>query len=353
MIYGCLEMRRSQLTCFFMLSGFVLAQSYGAQIETGKMSFKDFMAKRIIRLYPMYMLGLSLGLVCMFFLTKKGYTDFTNHQLAVSYAYNSLFLPYFNMNSFHYFEREFSSVGSIFPLNGVSWSLFFEMFISLFFIKLVLAPENLLKKMVYIAATLFVANAFLVSFEDYSYGFNADTGWSTLNFSGGFVRVFFGFTAGIFIQKAVVCEGGWKLHYLKDKPALLYALALILISIPYMLSGITQLVSVLLFCPIIVFVGAKTEVKSKTLTQLSKFLGWISYPVYCLHVPMGNFVALVINQGLGHQLDVSGYLFPVVATTLTLVASVIFARFYEEPIRRLLSQQYAVRCKQRHSVAGV
>ncbi|MEY4784719.1 MAG: hypothetical protein RIR41_2654, partial [Pseudomonadota bacterium] len=46
---------------FFVLSGFVLAHAYGRGLEAGG-SALDFMKARVIRLYPMYLLGLAIAL---------------------------------------------------------------------------------------------------------------------------------------------------------------------------------------------------------------------------------------------------------------------------------------------------
>ena len=47
---------------FFMLSGFVLAFGYQRRLDGG-WSTKDFLATRLARLYPLYLLGLMLGFV--------------------------------------------------------------------------------------------------------------------------------------------------------------------------------------------------------------------------------------------------------------------------------------------------
>src|SRR5262245_14845562 len=45
---------------FFALSGYVLARTYDARLEHGMESL-DFIRRRIIRLYPLYLIGFSLG----------------------------------------------------------------------------------------------------------------------------------------------------------------------------------------------------------------------------------------------------------------------------------------------------
>src|SRR5688572_5964759 len=52
---------------FFMLSGFVMAYSYEQKLLFG-MPFRDFILRRVIRLYPMILLGALLGF--MFFVAN-------------------------------------------------------------------------------------------------------------------------------------------------------------------------------------------------------------------------------------------------------------------------------------------
>src|ERR1700684_2462821 len=46
---------------FFMLSGFVIAHSYGTRLLAG-MTAVEYIKRRIIRLYPMLLLSLLIGL---------------------------------------------------------------------------------------------------------------------------------------------------------------------------------------------------------------------------------------------------------------------------------------------------
>jgi peptidoglycan/LPS O-acetylase OafA/YrhL len=55
---------------FFMLSGFVLRFAYQQRLDTG-WSLSRFLRVRLIRLYPLYLLGLLLGLG-MFLLDRRG-----------------------------------------------------------------------------------------------------------------------------------------------------------------------------------------------------------------------------------------------------------------------------------------
>src|SRR5215510_8290030 len=57
---------------FFVLSGFVLAHAYSARLACG-MTAAGFMKIRLIRLYPLYLLGLALGLLVPVIASLRGW----------------------------------------------------------------------------------------------------------------------------------------------------------------------------------------------------------------------------------------------------------------------------------------
>ena len=46
---------------FYLVSGVVLANAYGERLNARTMDLKAFTVTRLIRLYPLYLLGLALG----------------------------------------------------------------------------------------------------------------------------------------------------------------------------------------------------------------------------------------------------------------------------------------------------
>ena len=47
---------------FYLVSGFVVAHAYGERLAKGGF-FKDFVKTRLIRLYPLYLVGLAVGII--------------------------------------------------------------------------------------------------------------------------------------------------------------------------------------------------------------------------------------------------------------------------------------------------
>jgi peptidoglycan/LPS O-acetylase OafA/YrhL len=77
---------------FFLLSGVVIAHAYGPRLNGG-LTPKDFLIARLVRLYPMYAIGLGLGLLAV--AAQWLSTDATPSILRLSLAVVTglLFLP--------------------------------------------------------------------------------------------------------------------------------------------------------------------------------------------------------------------------------------------------------------------
>jgi peptidoglycan/LPS O-acetylase OafA/YrhL len=81
--------------------------------------------------------------------------------------------------------------------------------------------------------------------------------------------------------------------------------------------------------------------------NIAKFLGWMSYPIYCLHFPIGRAVFLQADEG-----HYSKYFAVFASITITLVVSVILTKLCEEPIRAYLSRKFLRRAGSYSLAAG-
>jgi peptidoglycan/LPS O-acetylase OafA/YrhL len=83
---------------FFILSGFVLAYSYGERLASG-LTYGQFVRIRLIRLYPMFLFGLLLGAPVLYaciaagFVANSGFDSFTKVDVARTVLENAAFLP--------------------------------------------------------------------------------------------------------------------------------------------------------------------------------------------------------------------------------------------------------------------
>ncbi|TXN04312.1 acyltransferase family protein [Methylobacterium sp. WL103] len=110
---------------FFVLSGFVLAHAYAARVRDG-LPARAFLRIRVIRLYPLYALGLALtvAVALLSFAVGQG-PGFSPSAMALSTLCSALMLPTPPAVS--------TLPAAIFPLNFPSWSIFFELIANMAF----------------------------------------------------------------------------------------------------------------------------------------------------------------------------------------------------------------------------
>jgi len=105
---------------FFCLSGFIIAYSYSEHLISGQLSFLKFSAIRLVRLYPLYLLGTVLGLLRLSVQIAIGHPaapSISNFLVCVVTAL--LFLPSTSPRS------------ELYPANSLAWSLGFELAVNL------------------------------------------------------------------------------------------------------------------------------------------------------------------------------------------------------------------------------
>lgn len=312
---------------FFILSGFVICHSYSEKLTSGRISFSQFVKRRVIRLYPMFFMGLAIGAGGMVMLAQAGKMDYSISEIVISSAYNILFLPYFN----------YVGGGPIFPANGPSWSLFFELMVNLFCLVLFKLNNRNLLRIITIAFGMYIFDAAFFAYRSGEAGLLGG-GAETRSIIGGVIRVTYGFTLGILLYRfAQDGRGMAKVKridaFLGDRPMVMYAILVLAFLFPTKIWGIYNLFFMALMAPFLVLVGSKTKCHSAASVNVARVLGWLSYPIYCLHVPV-----IIVTEMLCQRLHYSDLLMRVAAIGLTLVLSVVLTKFVEEPVRRQLSK---------------
>jgi peptidoglycan/LPS O-acetylase OafA/YrhL len=103
------------------------------------------------------------------------------------------------------------------------------------------------------------------------------------------------------------------------------------------MGGGYSLLFLLIGSPGLILMGAMAEPKSAAGFRAARMLGWISYPVYCLHYPLGSLVWI-----LGERADISIEWRMVLAVLGTLILSVVLAKYMEEPARKRMSEKFGL-----------
>ena len=246
---------------FFMLSGFVIARTYEDRLANG-LSAQSFMQLRIKRLLPVIWFGIVLGALQAIF---RGAPI---HATQVQLVMQLLFIP-----------ALFSGT-ELFPLNGVQWSLFFELTANLahalFFRKASLAI------LAAIIAVAFIALAW------YAYGANSVwLGVTRDTFLGGFPRMVFSYCVGIFVFR---CTRSGKLSVPAVPGAIVMALLPAVFVLDQVAKGyapgwIVDLAMVSLCLPALLIFGANATLRPVG-QRLAEVGGYISYPLYAIHLPV-------------------------------------------------------------------
>ena len=107
---------------FFVLSGFVVGYAYDDRWKRG-MTAGRFMLRRLIRLHPMVILSVILGAIAFII---QGSVQWDGTPVSLHHVIIALVLGLFLIPAFPGVGYEVRGNGEMFPLNGPSWSLFFE-----------------------------------------------------------------------------------------------------------------------------------------------------------------------------------------------------------------------------------
>lgn len=249
---------------FFLLSGFVLACAYDDRLQRG-MATTEFMIARVVRLYPLYVIGLLLG-ACLAPLNSS-LTNWTLQNAGFSFSLHLFGLPSPAL-------MQVEGQDAIFALNPPFWSLFFEFWVAnaafaLFHARL--RGKALLCLILVFACALIVC-------EKQFYGLIG--GWTWSSIVVGFARVGFSFFCGVAIARYI--RGIPK----PRAPAWALALALpLLLSIPLdgRIAHLYELFCVLVAFPALICLGS-TAIERKP--SLGTALGEASYAIYAIHYPL-------------------------------------------------------------------
>ena len=296
------------------MSGLVIARSYEGKLLSGVMSLKDFFWVRLLRLYPLYISGLFLGLGYLIFrwvIKHEDPIDFL--EIGRGLSLNALFIP------------DFQNKENIFMLDPAAWSLSLEWIVNLIYAAFVVKFST--RAIVYIAV-----GGLLLLLGTGIYAGHLDLGWSAENFIGGFVRILFSFTVGILIYRLM----DFKKISLK-LPALFIILSVLAVLI-FPLEQKTiyyDLICVFLAFPALVYFACTSEI-GLFLKRPFYVLGQISYALYILHTPLILWLAggwKMIAHSEPQDNPIPSFVFIV---TGVLVISFLATKIFDEPVRRYL-----------------
>lgn len=312
---------------FFILSGFVVGYAYDDR--WGKMSIKEFLTRRFIRLHPMVVIGAVIGAIMFYF---QGCSVWDVSKVSVTALLIATLMNAFLIPATP--GSEIRGVGEMYPLNGPSWSLFFEYIGNIlyaFFLRKL--PTKALSVLVLLAGFGLAAFAVFGPLGDICVGFAL----TEENITGGLLRLLFSFSAGLLLArifKPFPVRGAFWIGSIS---------VIVLSAIPRIggsehlwMNGLYDTLCAVLFFPLIVYIGASGKTTHKITTRLCQFLGDISYPLYMVHYPfIYLYYAWVKNENLTFTQSLPGAIALVIGSV---VLAYLCLKLYDEPVRRFLSK---------------
>lgn len=314
---------------FFMLSGFVIGYAYDDRLSGG-MSIWSFFKRRLVRLHPMLVVGTIIGLVSYMVCgaVKWNGEHMTIFPIIAATVCGMLLLPA-TQGSF----RDVRGNGEMFPLNGPSWSLFFE-YIGNFLYGIAIRKLSV-RALATVVSMLAIAMAAFSILDISGYGM-IGVGWTldAKNLFGGLLRMSLPFTIGLLL---------WRIH--KDRlkiqvPLYLFALLLVLVlAVPYMVSpynGVFEIFVILFVFPMIIRYAPCAKI-GRNGVSVCKMLGNLSYPLYIVHYPiMYAFYQWMIKTGKMHFLD--SWWVALLAIMSSIVMATLCFKVLDVPLRKWLSR---------------
>jgi len=250
---------------FFCLSGFVLASAFEARLAAG-MSALSFARLRWIRLYPMYFVGLTIGIVNALVALRLGAPAVTADRFALEALLGLALAPSFSQFQFG-FHYVYANV--VFPFNFVCWSLLCELVVNVMFARW--RPKG--------RALAILLGVSLLGFIATTLIDGKPCGFLASSLAGGVVRAVLLFYAGLALYRAWAAGRLPNIRFAWGAPAAVAAICLLSPDSPWLFVAVAAIGA-----PLIVVLSLE-DPRSPGLRKLYSWLGKISFPLYAVHEP--------------------------------------------------------------------
>ena len=320
---------------FFILSGFVIGYAYDDRLDK-TMTLGNFFKRRLIRLHPMIVMGALIGVV---FYVLQGCVKWDGTHVATSMIMLALLCAMFFIPAVPGASYDIRGNGEMFPLNGPSWSLFFEYIGNILYAIFIHRLSN--KALTVLVFLLGIALAWFALFDVAGYGM-IGVGWTLdgVNFLGGSLRMLFPFSLGMLLSrnfKPVKVRGAFWICSI---------VLLVLFCVPYIegkdpisFNGLFEAVCILFIFPVLVWLGASGKTTDKRSTQICKFSGDISFPLYAVHYPV---MYLFYSWLIENKYYTFGEIWPMAIVVYfgSILLAYLCLKWYDEPVRKWLTRKF-------------
>lgn len=315
---------------FFVLSGFVIGYAYDDRWNN--MSITEFFKRRLIRLHPMIIVAMIIGAVMFYFQDCKAFSNIHDAQLwqvLLTMVIGMTLIPLTPSMDVRGWQE-------MHPLNGPAWSLFFEYVANILYALFIRRFSNTA-----LAILVFIAGCATIHYTIWGAHGDVIGGWSLApdQLQIGFTRLMYPFFAGLLLSRIV--KPGRIPHAF-----LICSLAVIaILAVPRFgdektlwINGIYESLCIIIFFPLIVYIGASGTIQDGILSKISGFLGGISYPIYIIHYPIiYTYTAWITNNNVSLQ---NGWPVILGCYVATIVLAYACLRFYDIPVRQWLGKRF-------------
>jgi peptidoglycan/LPS O-acetylase OafA/YrhL len=293
---------------FFVMSGFVIAHAYSDKLSRG-MTTRNFLLTRLVRLYPLYVLGIGIGCITpIVSLVHQGRITDAQIPVVASVPFASAMLP-------SPIAVSWSQV--LYPLNGPAWSLFFELLVNILYAATWRrwTKGNILVVMGLSAAALL-----------WSHDFTG--GWNWASLPVGFWRVLYSFPAGVLIY--LFYKEGCRI------PLIYFPIMVLAFGLCLLLPGFwCKAFAVFAGFPTMIAFSARIE-PAGVLASICGKLGAASYAIYAIHDPLLWLANNIWSKfGPGQNSLLLGAAF----TCAIIPACLVIDHVFDQPIRSALMRK--------------
>ena len=327
---------------FFVLSGFVIGYAYDDRWD--RMSVGGFFKRRLIRLHPMVIMGTVIGASLYFFGQCDGFPligHVPGWKVLLAFVMGCLMIPCG-------MKMDIRGWGEMNSFNGPNWSLTWEYLANILYALIFRRLPNVLLGILTAAAAFCTLdlcldwNVFgLLTDGRDALRYTVIGGWSLTpeQIYIGLTRLMYPFLCGLLLSrigKFIKVKGGFWWCSL---------ILVVLFAVPCIggagniLNGVYNAVCILICFPLIVMMGAGSEIKGQRSTKICTFLGELSYPLYITHYP---FAYMQMRWAWAHP-DAPLYAHIMVAAGVLLMAvgtAYACLKLYDIPVRKWLTDKF-------------
>ncbi len=298
---------------FFVLSGFVLANAYERRFDAG-MSVRQFFRIRIIRLYPLYLLSILLGIGIALLAIRHG-------GVSVEWSY-TLFATTVPLSLVMLPTPKLGASDVIYPLNPVLWSIFFELIVNIVYV----AAYRWLRKRSVLVAVIALGGVALVLLTAAGQRLDGGFSWGTLAL--GAARVTYSFFCGVLLFRLF--------DPARRRESNLSFVVIAAMLVVFLLSNhwTLQLAAAIALMPAIVWFGACWEPRHGK--RVFAVTGAASYALYVLHKPTYQLALGALIVLLPFRPETIAPWIGIAFLTAIFFVSVLVDRWYDLPVRKFL-----------------